>query len=191
MAAIGSIRKHGVLLMVIIGFALLLFLLTGLFDSNTLYRVFASDQYTMGEIEGKNVNELYSKTFEKSAAFMKVMNQRDNFTETENFQIHQYAWDQLVKKILLDKELKKLGIVFHDDLKENLISDAIASITTEQANPYFSGYAQYLIPLIGIEKVLNFINNIEEYRFIEWAQPLYIAYQGVEDAFFYQKKLDI
>ena len=191
MAVIGSIRKHGVLLMVIIGFALVLFLLTGLFDNNTLYRVFASDQYTVGEVNGQNVSEQYSKAFEKSVAFMKVMNQRENFTESENFQIHQYTWNQMVAEMLLDKELEKLGVLFHDELKETLISDAIASITTEQANQYFSAYAQYLIPKIGVENVLGFLNNIEEYKSIEWAQPLYTAYKGVEDAFIFQKKMDI
>jgi peptidyl-prolyl cis-trans isomerase D len=191
MAAIGSIRKHGVLLMVIIGFALVLFLLTGLFDGNTLYRVFASDQYTMGEIDGQNVNDQYNTSFEKSVAFMKVMNDRESFTETENFQIHQYTWNQMVTEMLLDKELEKLGVIFHDELKETLISDAVASITTEKAHPYFSAYAQYLIPKIGIENVLGFISNIEEYRTYDWAQSLYIAYKGMEDAFFLQKKIDI
>ncbi len=190
MAAIGSIRKHGVLLMVIIGFALVLFLLTGLFDGNTLYRVFASDQYTMGKVDGENIDEQYRTTFEKSLAFMKVANQRESFTETETYQIHQYAWDQLVSGILLDKELRKLGIVFHNELTENLVSDAIASLTTEQPNQYFNAYAQYMIPYIGVENVLGFMTNIEEYKNNATFQQFYIAYKGVEEAFLLQEKMN-
>ena len=196
MAAIGSIRKHGVFLMVIIGFALVLFLLTGLFDRNALYRVFASDQYTMGEVAGENVSERYRTTFDKHLAFMKVVYEvqykKENLTETENFRIHQETWNQLVTEILLDKELKKLGIVFNDELKESLIQDAIASITTEQPNVYFSIYAQYLIPKLGVENVLGFIYNIEDHRLrYEWVQPLYIAYKGAEEAFLFEKKMDL
>ena len=51
MAAIGSIRKHGVLLLVIIGLALLAFILG---DLSNVHRTF-SNKYVMAKIDGKKM----------------------------------------------------------------------------------------------------------------------------------------
>ena len=193
MAAIGSIRKHGMLLLIGIGIVIMIFVIQSGIDNSTIYRMFASDQYTMGEVKGENISDRYRATYDRSVAFMKVWHQRESFTETENFQIHQYAWNQLVTEMLLDKELEKLGVIFHKELKETLISDAIASITTEQGNPFFSSYAQYLVSKnFKVENILGFMANIEEYnKEFDWVQPFYTAYQGVEEAFLLQKKTEI
>lgn len=190
MAAIGSIRKHGVLLMVVIGFALVLFLLTGLFDGNTLYRVFASDQYTMGKIDGENVDESYRKLYDQNTLLMKVLQDKSTFNETENYQIHQITWEQLIYESIFDKQLGKLGVVFTQELTEELLEEAKASITTEQGHPYMSAYAQYLIPRIGVDNVLAFINNIEEYQYVDWAGELYNTYKAIERRIIFEEKLN-
>lgn len=190
MAAIGAIRKHGVLLMVVIGFALVLFLLTGLFDGNTLYRVFASDQYTMGKIDGENVDESYRTLYEQNTLLMRVLQNKSTFSEAENYQIHQITWEQLIYENIFDTQMKKLGIVFHQELTENMIEEAKLSLSTEQPHPYISAYAQYLVPMIGIDNVMSFITNAEEYQHYEWARDLYNAYKAIERRIIFEEKLN-
>lgn len=191
MAAISAIRKHGVLLMVIIGFALLLFLLTGLFDNNTLYRIFSSEKFTMGEVDGENVDEQYRSLFEQNSALLKILNNKNTFEESETYQIHQLTWQQLVDEKILDKQLKALGLSYTDEMVENLLNDAKASLRSERPNQYLGAFFQYLAQMTGAENAQNIINSIEDYKDVEGAEELYIAYKAIERRIVYEQKMNL
>jgi peptidyl-prolyl cis-trans isomerase D len=191
MAAISAIRKHGVLLMVIIGFALLLFLLTGLFDNNTLYRMFSSEKFTMGEVDGENVDKQYRELFEQNTALLKILNNKSTFEEAETYQIHQLSWQQLVDEKVLDKQLQALGIYYTDEMVENLINDAKASLRTERPNQYLGAFFQYLAQITGAENAQNIINSIEDYKNKEGAEEIYTAYKAIERRIVYEQKMNV
>ena len=191
MAAISAIRKHGVLLMVIIGFALLLFLLTGLFDNNTLYRMFSSEKFTMGEVDGENVDQQYRELFEQNSALLKILNKKSTFEEAETYQIHQLSWQQLVDEKVLDKQLRSLGIYYTDEMVENLINDAKASLRTERPNQYLGAFFQYIAEMTGAENAQNIINSIEDYKNREGAEEIYAAYKAIERRIVYEQKMNI
>jgi len=191
MAAISAIRKHGVLLMVIIGFALLLFLLTGLFDNNTLYRIFSSEKFTMGEVDGENVDEQYRSLFEQNSALLKILNNKNSFEESETYQIHQLTWQQLVDEKVLDKQLKALGVFYTDEMIENLLNDAKASLRSERPNQYLGAFFQYLAQMTGAENAQNIINSIEDYKDVEGAEEIYTAYKAIERRIVYEQKMNL
>ena len=102
MAAIGSIRKHGVLLLVIIGLALLAFILG---DLSNVTRVF-SNKYTMARIDGKKMDQTYSKQYEENTALMKLLQGKTSLEDNDTYQIHEMTWQQMLQDAVLDKQLE-------------------------------------------------------------------------------------
>ena len=178
MAAIGSIRKHGVLLMIIIGFALLLFLLTGLFDNNTLYRAFASDKITQAKIDGEVVDGEYNELRDQLTTLLKLVQEKNSLTDAESFNVHQLAWDQLVSEKLLAKQMKGLGIIYNDDIAETLMEDAKMTLTSQQPNPYLMSLFQFLAQRANIEFAQGFITSAEEYK--DAYPEIYAMYKAIK-----------
>ena len=176
MAAIGAIRKHGVLLTIIIGLALLAFIVG---DFSSLRAIF-SDQYTMASIDGEKINEQYSKEYEENSALWKLLYNKQTLEETENYQIHELTWNNLVESKLLDKQLKKLGLQYSDEMIEAATDEMIASLRTNRPNQLLAQMVNVLAEQVGVENALGFISNIEDYRGAEGTTDLYNAYKAIQ-----------
>jgi peptidyl-prolyl cis-trans isomerase D len=176
MAAIGAIRKHGVLLMVIIGIALLAFLMGDCSKITTLF----SDKYTMGKIDGQKIDDLYRVQHDQNTDLWKFMYDKTTLEESETSQIHELTWNSLVNEILIDKQLKALGLEYTDEMKENAMSEMIASLQTQQPNQMLAQLVNVLAKQYGVENAMNLITNIEEYKNEEGAQSIYNAYKAIE-----------
>ncbi|MDR2868424.1 MAG: SurA N-terminal domain-containing protein [Bacteroidales bacterium] len=184
MAAIGAIRKHGVLLMVIIGIALLAFLLG---DFNKLSSYF-SDQYTMGKVDGTKIDVLYRTQYEENTDLWKIFYEKANLDETEMYQVHEMTWSNLVNEMVLDKQLKALGLEFTDEMKESATADMVASLRTQQPNQLLAKLVEVLVKQVGPENAMAVISNIEEYKNQEGAQGIYRAYKAAERFNWNEKK---
>lgn len=114
MAAIGRIRKHSGLLLVIIGLALLAFIL------GDFVRKGQRNENKLAVIDGDNIswNEFESRYKEVEEKF-KQQSGKENFTAEEIFQIREYAWNMILRDNLLAKEYEKLGI----DVTEEEMND--------------------------------------------------------------------
>jgi len=175
MAAIGSIRKHGVALMIIIGLALLAFIVG---DLSQVTRTF-SNKNVMAKIDGKNVDKEYSAQYEQNTALMRLIQNKSSFDENETYQIHEMTWRQLLQDKVLDKQLKTLGMVYTDQMVEDFKADMIASLNSKNPNQYLMQFAQALAQQYGPENAMAIISNIEEYANNEQARELYSAYQAL------------
>lgn len=178
MAAIGAIRKHGILLMVIIGVALLAFLLGDM----TKVADFFSDRNTMVKIENKKFNDEYQQQYQQNLALWRIVYDKSSLEESENFQVHEMTWNQLLSEELLNKELDKLGLMYSDEMKETARNEMNASLYTQQPN-------QLLYKLFTViaeatssnEAAAAFFNNIEDYQNAEGvAKDFYDAYKAIE-----------
>ncbi|MBO4655880.1 MAG: SurA N-terminal domain-containing protein [Bacteroidales bacterium] len=176
MAAIGAIRKHGVLLTIIIGLALLAFIVG---DFSSLRALF-SDQYTMASVDGEKLNERYSKEYEENSALWKLLYNKQTLEESENYQIHDLTWNNLVESKLLDKQLDKLGLQYSDEMIEAATDEMIASLRTNRPNQLLAQMVNVMAEQFGVENALNIISNIEDYRGVEGAQELYNAYKAIQ-----------
>lgn len=176
MAAIGAIRKHGVLLMVIIGFALLAFIVG---DFTQLTNLF-SDKYTMASINGEKLNDQYSKEYEENTALWKMLYNKQSLEESETYQIHELTWQNLVETKLLDKQLDKLGLQYSDEMIEAATEEMMASLRTNQPNQLLAQMVNVMAQQFGVENALNVITNIEDYKGVEGAEDLYNAYKAVQ-----------
>ena len=176
MAAIGAIRKHGVLLMIIIGFALLAFIVGDFTNLTALF----SDKFTMASVDGEKLNDRYSKEYEENSALWKLLYDKQTLEETENYQIHELTWNNLVESKLLDQQLDKLGLQYSDEMIEAATDEMIASLRTNQPNQLLAQLVSKLAEQIGVENALSVIYNIEEYRDKEGVGDLYNAYKAVQ-----------
>ena len=105
MAAIGSIRKHSTLLVVVIGGALAAFIL-GDFLKRSHHR-----DVNAGMVDGTEITIMdFNNQVDKNIASIKRQEQRTSLSTDETFRVRQQTWEQMVRKVLMDKEYNELGI---------------------------------------------------------------------------------
>ena len=175
MAAIGAIRKHGVLLLVIIGLALLAFILG---DLSNVHRTF-SNKYVMAKIDGKKMDQQYSKQYEENTALMKLLQNKTSFEDNETYQIHEMTWQQMLQESVLDKQLAKLGLTFTPQMIEDFKENMVASLSTQQPNQFIAQFANALAQLYGPENAMGIISNIETLANQDQTKDIYNAYQAL------------
>ena len=175
MAAISSIRKHGVALMLIIGFALLAFILG---DLSQVTRTF-SNKNLMAKIDGKKMDRTYSEQYEQNTALMRLLQNKSSFDENETYQIHEMTWRQMLQDAVMDKQLKALGLQYNDQMIEDFKADMLASLSTARPNQYLAQFANALANLYGVENTMAILSNIEEYANNDQVKDLYNAYQAI------------
>ena len=116
MAIIGEIRKHYWLLVVIIGVALLLFVLSD------FSRKKAKHTNTIGVIAGEKISAVeFNKKVEENIELQKANSGKDNITADESFQIRQGTWQQMMNEIVMNNQYDKLGISVSTDELDDLI----------------------------------------------------------------------
>lgn len=186
MAAIGRIRKHGVALMIIIGIALLAFIV------GDLTRIIPSitNRNLLGKIGSETIrmdgrDNIYTSYFEQNRTLFTYVNNITNTDEEFNQSLHDFTWEQIKEEVVLKKQLAKLGITFHDEMVENISSELIAGLTTQKA--VRSNAQQYLMVMCqrilqesrgDYNALMDALNNINEYRAKE--PTLYNMYKAIE-----------
>ncbi|MCL2291017.1 MAG: SurA N-terminal domain-containing protein [Bacteroidetes bacterium] len=176
MAAIGSIRKHGILLMCIIGVALLAFVMGDITQLSALF----SDKYTMVKINGKQLDEEYRIRLEQNTALWKIFYEKSNLDETEIYQVHDMTWNQLVEQTIIEEQFKDLGLSFTKEMQSEVAANMLASLQTPQPNQLLYRLVSFIAQQVSIEEAIGFIANIEEYRTESQVRELYNAYKAIE-----------
>jgi len=176
MAAIGSIRKHGIFLMCIIGIALLAFVMG---DVSKLSGLF-SDKYTMVKINSNKLDEEYRVRLEQNNALWKIFYEKSTLDETDNYQVHDMTWNQLFEQFIMEDQLANLGLTFTKEMKEEIAAEMLATLQTQQPNPLLQRLVSYIAKQFGMEEAIGFISNIEEYKNNSQVRELYSAYKAIE-----------
>ena len=102
MATLGRIRNHGVLLLIVIGVALLIFIVTDFVNNGSTF--FREQRANVGSIDGEKVkyNDFFA-LINQAQDFVKVEQNReldDNAFES----IRQDVWNQLVMQTIVEKD---------------------------------------------------------------------------------------
>lgn len=160
MAAIGNIRKHSTLLIVVVGLAMLLFILGDLVGGNSIFFQ-QSQNAEVGEINGHKIS---AQEFELAIGQAKRARggQANQITEE---QYRQLVWEQMVRKYAIEPEYEALGLSVTDEevydmIKNNpnnpLLRNFFSDPNTGQV------YQQFTSPLGGIssEAVSQYLANI-------------------------------
>lgn len=162
MAAIGTIRKQSGLLIVIIGVALVLFLLGDLFSGGS--SLFNNQDVSIGVIAGDEIDQRSYELKVREAI------ERQFGTEGANDQakksIRERVWQQLINEKILQKQYDKLGIsVSPDELLDQVQNTKQGSILYQYFSDPQTGQIieQFRDPVTGgldSPKVLSAIENL-------------------------------
>ena len=160
MAAIGSIRKHSTLLVIVIGGALVAFILGDFLKKNNRRDVNA------GKVNGVEITIMeFNNKLDQNIASAKKQQRVKSLSTNETFRIRQQTWDQMVRKILMDEQYKDLGITVTADEMFNLIQGPNPHPLIKQyfVNPKTGRYDRNLV----IQYLQNF-NRLPEAAQQQW-----------------------
>lgn len=127
MAAIQSIRKHGILLIVVIAVALLAFITEEFFRARQQNE--GANANVIGTIDGKKIS---TQEYSDMIDAVKFLRGQATYSEAEEIQIKEQAWEQYVSNKLVAQECDKLGLTVTDQELSQLLNDPRVAITLSQ-----------------------------------------------------------
>jgi peptidyl-prolyl cis-trans isomerase D len=125
MATLEKIRSKGVLLIVVVGVALLSFIIGDFLTNGSSVR--NKSRETVAEINGEKINIAeYQELLDQITVFQKYESRQENVDEQTMQQMRAYVWDQLVREKLLLEEAEKMGLtITPEELSDRLIGNNI------------------------------------------------------------------
>ncbi len=130
MAALGSIRKRGVTLIVIIGLALFAFIAEELFRSCEATSNERRQQ--VGEVLGKKISvQEFQALVDEYQEVIKMTQGRDNLSDDELNQVKDMVWETYVNNVLVESEAKKLGLTVTDTELQNILKQGTSPMLAQ------------------------------------------------------------
>ena len=142
MAAIGSIRKHSTLLVIVIGGALAAFILGDFVKKGNRRDVNA------GKVNGVEITIMdFNKKLDENIENTKQQQRTKSLSTNETFRLREQTWEQMVRKTLMDEQYEDLGIYISTDEMFNLIQGANPHPLIKQyfVNPQTGRYDRNLV----------------------------------------------
>lgn len=137
MVTLNTLRnKGGVLLAVVIGVALIAFVLGDMLTSGST--LMNSSKMNVGVIDGEKIStQAYAQTIDELTEVQRITTGREGSTEEENEMIRVQAWDMMIRDKALKPALTALGLTVSNDEMVGLLSGANPSPIIAQmfANP--------------------------------------------------------
>ena len=188
MAAIGKIRQHYGILVVIIGLALLAFVLGDLMKTPSRNR-----NNEVAVVNGDNITyQEFENRAQEVIAYQK--NMRGGLTRDDEFSIRRQVLDDMIRKIIMEGEYKSLGLAVSSDEVTDLFlgenpnqyvvqnfSDANGNFLRDEVAKTIERFGE--MSPEGQEMWLNFENFVIEERMSEKYQSL------LRHGFYLPKKL--
>jgi len=156
MAVLDKIRSKGVLLLVVVGLALLAFIVGDFLNSGSSY--FNKSKEIVANIVGEEINiKEYSEAIEQMTEVYKIETGKSELDEQMTTQLRASVWESLVNEKILNAEAKKLGLaVSADELSERLIGNNIHPLIT-QRRAFAGENGQFNRTML-----IQFLNSLEE-----------------------------
>lgn len=156
MATLEKIRNRaGVLVAVVIGLALLAFILGDLFSSGG--SLFNQSQRELAEINGTSIAyDTYQAQIEENEALQKLLSNQMQIDEQTSLRIREQVWQDLVRTNVMTPEYKKLGIQIHpDELFDMVQGRNIHPIISQQ-------FADPKTGLLNRDYLMAFLQNMDQ-----------------------------
>lgn len=133
MASLQTLRnKGGVIVAVIIGIALIAFVLGDMLTSGST--LFGSDRNNIGQIDGTTItSQQYSQQLNTITEVQKFMTGSETISEEQSQALQAQAWEHFVRQYAVDPMLKDAGITISDSEMEDLLAGANISPIVGQA----------------------------------------------------------
>jgi peptidyl-prolyl cis-trans isomerase D len=153
MATLERIRsKGGVLVAVMIGFALLAFILTDLLSSGN--SIFQGSRMEIAEIDGESVSiQEFQARVSEMEEYTRLNSGESALDEEMINRLREQAWNQMVNEIVLGKKYEQLGI-------EVTPAELVAMVTGPEVHPMIRQL--FTNPQTGVfdqQQVINFLRS--------------------------------
>ena len=127
MAALGTIRKRGVTLIVIIGLGLFAFIAEEAFRS--CEATSNEQRQQVGKVLGEKISvQDFQTLVDEYQEVIKMTQGRDNLSEEELNQVKDQVWNSYVNSIIMKKEAEKLGLTVTDAELQNILKEGTSPI---------------------------------------------------------------
>ena len=156
MATLGKIRNHGVLLLIIVGVAMLAFIVGDFLSSSTTY--FSRDREYVGVIEGEGVHYTdYEAAKEQLTEVYKIETGRNDFDEDMAADIRNRVWQMFLSDYTMKAQAEKIGMtVTSDELSELCIGNNIHQIISSR-RAFYDQTGQF-----NRMYLIQFLNSLEQ-----------------------------
>ena len=122
MAALGKIRKRGVILVIIIGLGLFAFIAEEAVRSCEATK--NQQRQQIGEVLGNKVSvQDFQSLVDQYQEVLKMTQGRDNFSEEELNQIKDQVWNQYISEQIIEDEAAKVGLTVTDEEMQNIMKE--------------------------------------------------------------------
>ena len=136
MATLQKIRNRaGILVAVVIGLALIAFILGDLLSSGK--SMFSGKQLEVAKIGGNSISIInYNNKIEELSNFYKMTYNVNNLDAQTLETIRDEVWRTTIRDIILGKAIKNLGLqVSNDELKTMLLGDSLNTLLVDEPHP--------------------------------------------------------
>ena len=156
MATLGKIRNHGVLLLIIVGLAMLAFIVGDFLSSSNTY--FSRDREYVGVIEGQKIHYTeYEAAKEQLNEVYKIETGRNDFDEDMVADMNNRVWQMFVSDYTMQAQAKKIGMtVTPDELSEICIGNHIHQIISSR-RAFYDQTGQF-----NRSYLVQFLNSLEQ-----------------------------
>ena len=156
MATLQSIRNHGTILLVVVGIAMLAFILGDFLNSGSSF--FNKDLQNVAEIAGNKVHFTeYETAIDQLTEAYKIETQSNELNEDASFQLRDQAWQMIVSDYTISEQAKKIGMVItNEELSDLCFGNNIHQII-RQSRTFTNGTGNF-DPTI----MVNFLSSLKQ-----------------------------
>ena len=156
MAALGTIRKRGAILVAIIGLGLFAFIAEEFVRSCEATGNAARQQ--VGEVLGEKISvQEFQALVDEYQEVVKMTQGRENLTEDELNGLKDQVWNTYVNNAILANEAKKVGLTVTDEELQNILREGKSQILKQTP---FVNQQTGLFDVSMLTKFLSDFNNI-------------------------------
>ena len=178
MATLQSIRKHGALLVIIIGLALFAFIAG---DAWQALQPHQNSQY-VGKINGKKIEaQTYQQLVEEYTQAINFVRGSNSLSEAENAQIKDEVWGTLVSNALIEAEASKLGLTVTTAELQSVIDEGTDPLLAQSAfRNQTTGKFDRDVLMKFLADYANMDAEVMPAEYVDYYHQLYTYWQFIE-----------
>ena len=179
MAALGTIRKRGITLVIIIGLGLFAFIAEETVRSCEAYGNERNQQ--VGEVLGEKVSvQKFQSLVDEYQEVIKLTQGRDNLTDEELNGLKDQVWKTFVNNTIIRKEAEKLGLTVTDAELQNVLREGTNPILLN--SPFVNQQTKRFDATLLTKFLAEYKKNVNtmEPQMQEYYQRIYTFWQFIE-----------
>ena len=177
MAALGKIRKRGVILVIIIGLGLFAFIAEEAFRSCEATK--NQQRQQIGEVLGNKINvQEFQALVDEYQDVLKMTNGIDNFTEEQLNSIKDEVWNSYVNEQIIQAECKKVGLTVTDEELQNIMKEGTNSMLMR--SPFVNQQTGRFDVTMLTKFLADYKKNATNPQLAESYQKIYNYWQFIE-----------